>query len=93
MITLVPPVLGPDAGLRFEMAGAIWTTAIDKSWVTLCLGAPASTTSTLKVNVPLRVGIPKITPLAEMESPFGRSPHDNQYALEARLVAAGTAAK
>ena len=45
--------------------------------VALCAGAPESLTTAVKLNVPVAVGVPEMTPLVEFsESPEGRLPEE-----------------
>ena len=46
----------------------------DSCWDTVCAGDPLSLTATVKVAVPVAVGVPEITPAPESVRPAGRLP-------------------
>jgi hypothetical protein len=48
--------------------------AIDSCAEAVCAGDPLSFTSTVKVEVPLAVGAPEITPALDSDNPGGRLP-------------------
>jgi hypothetical protein len=56
---------------RFEADAA---TVIDSCTDAVCTGNPLSCTPTAKLEVPLAVGVPEITPLGDNVSPAGKLP-------------------
>jgi hypothetical protein len=50
------------------------TTVMLSAFVTVCCGEPESAACTVKLEVPLVVGVPVIAPLAAKESPEGSVP-------------------
>jgi hypothetical protein len=49
-------------------------TAIDSCADAVCAGDPLSVTVTVKLDVPVFVGVPEITPPLDIVSPAGRLP-------------------
>jgi hypothetical protein len=49
-------------------------TAIDSCAEAVCAGDPLSVTVTVKLEVPVAVGEPEITPALDIDSPAGRLP-------------------
>jgi hypothetical protein len=54
-------------------------TVIDSCAETVCTGDPLSVTLTVKVEVPLTVGDPEITPALDSDNPTGRLPEASDH--------------
>jgi hypothetical protein len=61
-----------------SVAGAA-ATVIDSCAETVCTGDPLSLTATVKVDVPLPVGVPEITPPLDSVRPTGRVPDASDH--------------
>jgi hypothetical protein len=80
----VPPVAESDALYAVPACAAasdaelivslLAATSIDTLALCVCTGDPLSRTATVKLLVPLAVGVPEITPALESVSPAGRLP-------------------
>jgi uncharacterized protein YsxB (DUF464 family) len=71
-VLAVPP--GSEA-VTVKVGGAGAATAIERGTDLLCAGLPASLTVTVKLDVPLAVGVPEIRPVLAIKlSPAGRLP-------------------
>jgi hypothetical protein len=67
----------PDASVSFivNVGGAVEVTAIESGTDCVCAGLPASVTVAVKLEVPVAVGVPEITPVADVSvRPAGRLP-------------------
>lgn len=65
----------PPARVEVVTASVFAATTINKGADLLCTGLPASLTVTIKLEVPLAVGVPEITPVeAANVRPAGRLP-------------------
>jgi hypothetical protein len=65
----------PEASAEDVIASTIPPTTIEVAADFVCAGLPLSLTVTVKFEVPLAVGVPEITPLAEASvSPAGKLP-------------------
>ena len=65
----------PAASVEDVIASTFGAIAIDVATDFVCTGLPLSLTATVKLKVPLVVGVPEITPLeAARVSPAGKLP-------------------
>lgn len=69
----------PDPRLRERTASPGGTTVMDTWLDTDCAGDPLSFTATVKVDVPLVVGVPEIVPALESASPAGSVPDASDH--------------
>ena len=71
----MPTLPDASASLIVNVEGAGAVTAIESGTDCVCAGLPASVTIAVKFAVPLALGVPEITPVAEAsERPAGRLP-------------------
>ena len=67
--------MAPEGRAEAVKVSGAATTTIDIDADAVCLGEPLSFTVAVKLNVPLAVGVPEMTPVAaEIERPAGRLP-------------------
>jgi hypothetical protein len=64
----------PEASDEVEIVSCVDATVIDSEADLVCTGLPLSLTLTVKVDVPLAVGFPEITPPELSVNPAGRLP-------------------
>jgi hypothetical protein len=62
-----------------SLVGCAAFTVIDSLAEAICTGDPLSFTPTAKVEVPLAVGVPEITPALESARPAGSLPEANDH--------------
>src|SRR5216684_9158811 len=70
-----PPPVGPGGWMMKRIwapAGAGFVMVIDSGCVKVCGGQDWSNATTVKLNVPVCVGVPLITPCKSMASPGGK---------------------
>jgi len=70
----VPTVPAGSVALMVNVEGAAAATTIERVADLVCAGLDESVTVTVKLAVPLAVGVPEIRPVEAMVSPAGKAP-------------------